>query len=245
MKLRVLLAATAVMIPSTLYAQQNDDGFSYTYVDLAFIHNNFNSDDVTLSNDNLNATIGESTGNGGSLKVSFELLNKEKIGLYVAGEYYQTSHKSGIGFTGSTIANGTISVRQKEFRLGAGTFFHLHEKIDIYGEISYLKQKNTLNDFVVDTGQQGDLTSVSFSGSNIDLRLGFRAKLTDSFEVNGYVRRHPFGKVDQTSTAILNFKNQYKANFGVRWYALKNVSIGADYEFGKPGHLRLGARIEF
>lgn len=234
------------MIPYVSNSQEKDTKlFSYNYVELTYVHNNFNSDDVTLTNENLNATIGESTGNGGSFKASYQIVNIEKAGIYLTGEYYQTSHRSGIGFTGETIANGTISVSQQEYRVGVGSFLNIHKNIDIFGEIAYLNQKNTLNDFELNTGQQGDLRPVSFSGKNVDMRLGFRAKITERFELNGYVRRHPFGRIDRTSVDVLNFDNQFKGNLGVRWYAMQNISIGADYEFGKPGHLRLGARLEF
>lgn len=246
MKLNWLPSVLIIMAPYVSNAQENDTKlFSYDYVELAYVHNNFNSDDVTLSNESLNATIGESTGNGGSVKASYQIVDIEKVGIYVTGEYYQTTHQSGIAFTGNSIANGTISVLQQEYRVGVGSFINIHKNIDIFGEVAYLDQENTLKDFALNTGQQGDLRSVSFSGKGVDVRLGFRAKITESFEVNGYVRRHPFGRIDRTSVDVLNFENQFKGNLGVRWYAMNNISIGADYEFGKPGHLRLGARLEF
>jgi len=93
----------------------------------------------------------------------------------------------------------------------------------------------------------GDLNASSFSGTGIDIRVGFRALVTKRLEIEGFIRRHPFDDVDTTITSTYVLKSQIKASLGVAYHVTKHIRLGASYQFANknPGLLNIGVRYSF
>ena len=76
---------------------------SYSYIEGAFVHDNFNSNGVVITDragmgntaDDNFGQLGESTGNGGAARLSFALpFGGDSLGFHVVTDYFRTRHTS-------------------------------------------------------------------------------------------------------------------------------------------------------
>ncbi len=233
---------------------------SYSYVEGAFVHNNFNANGVGINDrdgigntaDDNFGTLGEATGNGGGARLSYTLpFGSEKAGFHAVLDYLQTGHDTGIAIVdqfGAPTAAGTVNLDQKEFRAALGIHSKANKHVSIFAELGITRNKVDFGDASLAT--PGGVINASFDGASgsrtaLDARLGVRGIIFERTELLGYARYHGNGKLETADDGTIGFGGKVVAGAGVLYHLSDRFQIGGDYEFGTPGRARLLARFTF
>lgn len=258
----ILAAATAcAFVSGPVFASDEEKPFSYSYLEGAFVHDNFNANGLVLTDrdgvgntaDDNFGTFGSATGRGGAARLSLALPIKGKnFGFHLVSDYLQTSHDIGVsivsleGFT----AGGTVATDQKEWRMALGWHTTIGKRASLFAEIGAVR--NTVNFSSVNLTISGggtasaDLAPLSGTKTSLDGKLGMRALVTDRLELTGYARYHGNGGVIAGENGhAVDFEGKFKAGAGAFYHFGARFSLGLDYEFGTPGRARAVARVRF
>lgn len=255
----IVLATTAVM--SGQVAANDKNKFSYTYIEGAFVHDNFNANGLQLTDrdgvgdttDDNFGTFFDATGNGGAGRFSFALPFKtKKVGFHIVADYVQTKHYPGVDIVNvaGTRASGTVSTTQKEWRAAFGLHTKLSDKFSLFAEMGVV---NTSVDFAnsvltIDSGEtvNADLAAGNGSKMSFDGKAGVRAFVGNRFELLAFARYHGNGKFDSSSDGqTIDFSGKIVGGAGAFFHFTDHLAVGLDYEFGKPGRARAVARLSF
>lgn len=256
--LAMTTAMTMIGFGSVAADDDNKKGpLSYSYIEGAYLHDNFNANGVVVRDDRLAeinlGTISDHSGGGGAVRVSFALPSKSKtIGFHIVSDYHQSSHSPLISITdggGGPIAVGVVDTRQKELRLAVGMHTRSSDSVSWFAEVGLVRNKANLAEatgtFVGGGPVTTDLSFFSGSKTALDVKAGVRAMATKRLEMIGYGRWHGNGKVVSGDDGSLDFSGKFKAGTGAYYHFNDSFQLGGDYEFGRPGRLRLVARLSF
>ncbi|WP_262693599.1 hypothetical protein [Kordiimonas aquimaris] len=255
----VCASALSVAAPVTADEEKRDSFISYSFIEGAYVHNDFSPNGLVISDsdgvgdttdDNLGTLFG-ATGKGGAGRFSVELYNGDSVGLHFVGDYLQTNHDLRIdvvSLAGAT-ASGILATKQEELRFALGLNTMVSDSISVFAELGFVNTKTAFAeaDLVLGTGGTvvADVSSASGSRKALDGRVGFRAMVTDHFEFTGYARYNGNGKIVSDGAGGADFSHKIQAGAGGFYHFNNSISLGADYEFAKPGRLRLVARLSF
>lgn len=235
----------------------NKNVLSYSYVEGGYLHDNFNANGVVVrDNTVIGANVGtifDHAGGGGTGRVSFALPFKSKaIGFHIVSDYHQSSHSPLITISdaaGGAVAVGIADTKQKELRLAIGLHTRFSERVSWFAEAGLVRSKANLAE-AIGTLTNGeavttDLSLFSGSKTSLDVKVGLRAMATKHVEMIGYGRWHGNGKIVSGDDGSVDFSGDIKAGAGAYYHFGDNFQVGGDYEFGRPGKLRLVARLSF
>lgn len=250
--LPALMIATA-MCGQTAMAK-DESPFSYTYFEGAYVHDNFDADGAAISDGTSEENVGTLFGHagyGGAARLSVEVAGNEKWGFHIVSDYLSTDHNPAITIVNNTglRASGIVDARHSEFRIAGGLNFLLSKKISLYTELGYVNNEAELDQAAV-TLEDGVATNADispFSGSQgaFDGRFGLRALIGQKVELTGFVRYHGNGELIGGDDGHVSFASKVKGGLGAFYRFNKTFSVGADYEIGAPGRLRMVARVSF
>ena len=123
------------------------------------------------------------------------------------------------------------------------------KNFSLFAELGIVNSKVSFSDAQLILGTGGtataDISSASGSRSAVDAKIGFRAMVTDHFELTGYGRYNGNGKLISDGDGGVGFSGKVEVGAGGFYHFNKNIALGGDYEFGKPGRFRLVARVSF
>lgn len=242
-----------------------DDGgdkapLSYSYIEGAFAHDNFNANGVGINDrdgvgntaDDNFGTLSDATGNGAGGRISLALpFGGNKIGFHAVADFLQTSHDAGLLIrdeNGSSAASGVVGLDQPEFRVALGLHTKASDRFSVFAELGITNNKVSFGNANLATpggAITADLSPASGSKGALDARLGLRGLVTTSLELTGYARYHGNGDLRTASDGTIGFEGKVIAGAGAFYHFGSRFTLGADYEFGKPGRLRLVARLRF
>jgi hypothetical protein len=250
-----LILATATWALPACANEENP--LSYSYIEGGYMHSNLESDGALISDedgvgdtsDDNFGTLSDHAGHGWAGRFSLGLINRGGSGLYVAGGYLFSDHIPGVSVVnrqGAT-ASGAVDADQKELRLVMGAHFALSPKVSLFAELGVAKNTVDLTNVrlnVAGSTVTADISSASGNRTALDGKLGIRAMASAKLELTGYARYHGNGDIGGDGTA-LTFSSKVKAGAGAFYHFNRRFAVGGDYEFGKPGRVRLVARISF
>lgn len=257
----LLTAATCALVSGSVVASDEDKTFSYSYIEGAFVHDNFTSDGLQLTDrdgvgntaDDNFGTFESATGNGGAGRLSLELpFGSEKFGFHIVTDYIQTSHNVAVsivnvaGFT----AGGVVGTDQKEWRAAFGFHTNIGKRASLFAELGMVQNTVNFSSATLTLSSGGsataDLGPQSGKRTALDGKMGIRAMVTDRLELTGYARYHGNGDIvaDADGHAV-DFGGKVKAGAGAFYHFGKRFAVGLDYEFGKPGRARAAVRLSF
>lgn len=256
----VALAATAGVGAVAADENPHKKEVSYSYIEGAWSHDNFNANGVGINDrdgigntaDDNFGTLSDTTGKGGGGRVSFALpWGSSNVGLHLIADYLQTGHTAGISITdefGAAAAAGSIDLDQKEFRAAFGVHSKASKYFSVFAELGFTNNKINFGDARLQT--TGGPITASFAGASgkrtaFDGRIGARAIVFDRTELLGYVRYHGNGKLVTADDGTIGFDSKILAGTGAYYHISDQFQIGGDYEFGRPGRLRLAVRFTF
>lgn len=233
---------------------------SYSYVEGAFSHDNFNANGVGINDrdgvgntaDDNFGTLSDATGNGGGARFSVALpWRSGTLGFHAVADYLQTSHDAGLSIRdefGTPTAAGTVALDQKEFRAAFGLHSKSNPYFSLFAEAGITHNKIDFGTASLAT--PGGPVNASFaeaSGSRtaLDARIGARGIVLSRTELLGYVRYNGNGKLETADDGRIGFSGKVLAGAGAYYHISDSIQIGGDYEFGTPGRLRLVARFTF
>lgn len=252
----ILLAATGLS-PAMAADENSKNALSYSFIEGAYLHDNFNANGVVVRDDTAPdmsvGTISDHAGGGFAARVSYEFSAKSKvIGFHIVSDFYRSNHSPLINITGSgggAIAAGIVDTSQKELRLAMGIHTRFSDRISWFAEAGLVRNKAILAQATGTFAGGGPIsTDLSFfSGlkTSFDFKAGLRAMATKHIEVTGYGRYHGNGKIVSGDDGKVNFSGEVKAGAGAYYHFSDSFQMGGDYEFGRPGRLRLVARLSF
>lgn len=252
----ILLAAAGVS-PVMADDENSKNVLSYSYIEGAYLHDNFNANGVVVRDNtalDLNVgTIFDHAGGGGAARVSFTLPFKSKtVGFHIVSDYHQSSHSPLINITGAgggAVAVGIVDTKQKELRLAIGLHTRFSERVSWFAEAGLVRNNTDLAEatgtFTGGAPVTTDLSFFSGSKTSFDAKVGLRAMATKHVELTGYGRFHGNGKIVSGDDGSIDFSGEVKAGTGVYYHFSNSFQLGGDYEFGRPGRLRLVARLSF
>jgi hypothetical protein len=261
--LEKFMVATAIgaVISGPVLATDEAKTINYSYVEGAFVHDNFNANGLQLtdrdgagdmSDDNF-GTFHDATGNGGAGRVSVELpFTAGKLGFHLVADYLQTSHDVAVNVTSVSgfTAAGVVPTTQKEWRAALGLHAEISTNISLFAELGVVNNKVNFSTatLALDTGviAEAPLSAASGSKTSLDGKLGLRAMVTDSIELTGFVRYHGNGDLKPSADGLnVDFGGKVRAGAGAFYHFSEQISLGLDYEFGTPGRARVAARFSF
>ncbi len=259
-KIMMATALCAVISGPTL-ATDEEKTFNYSYIEGAFVHDNFNANGLRLtdrdgvgdtSDDNF-GTFYDATGNGGAARVSLTLpFAIGNAGFHIVSDYLQTSHNVAVDVTsvGGLTAAGIVATKQKEWRVAFGIHADIGKNVGLFAELGLVNNKVDFSVATLDLGGGGTAEAAlgAASGSNtaLDGKLGLRAMVTEHLELTGFARYHGNGGLTSSADGLnVAFTAKVRAGAGAYYHFSKRLSLGLDYEFGKPGRARLAARLSF
>lgn len=248
----------ALMVATALYSQaaaaKDESPFSYTFFEGAYVHDNFDAAGARISDGTSEENVGTLFGHagyGGAARLSVKIVGNEKWGFHVVSDYLSTDHKPAITIVNNTglSASGIVDARHSEFRVAGGVHFSLAEKVSLYAELGYVNNEAKLDQATV-TLEDGEVTNADispFSGSRgaFDGKLGLRALVGEKVELTGFVRYHGNGDILSGADGHVSFSSKVKGGLGAFYRFNKTFALGADYEIGKPGRLRMAVRVSF
>ncbi len=257
--LALMLATTAVMSGQLVADDKNK--FSYTYIEGAYVHDNFNANGLTLTDrdgvgdttDDNFGTFFDATGNGGAGRFSLALpFNSKNIGFHIVADYVQTRHYPGVDIinVAGIRASGTVSTTQKEWRAAVGLHTKLSDKFSFFAEMGVV---NTSVDFAnsvltIDSGGtvNADLAAGNGSKMSFDGKAGVRAFVGNRFELLAYARYNGNGRYKSSADGqSIDFSGKVVGGAGALFHFTDHLAVGLDYEFAKPGRARAVARLSF
>lgn len=261
-KNRITLACIyAVFASGQLVADEGkrDSYISYSFIEGAYVHDNFNTNDVIISDrdgvgdttDDNFGTLLDATGNGGAGRFSVALFSNDSIGIHVVGDYVKTSHDVGINIAGlnGPLASGTLATNQEELRYALGFHTRHTKDFSFFAELGVVNSKASFAnaDLTLGGGASvtANLSSASGSRNALDARVGVRKMVSEHFELTGYARLNGNGKIVSDDAGGVSFKSKIQGGAGGFYHFSKSIAAGADYEFGRPGRLRILARLSF
>jgi len=261
--LEKLMMATAVgaVISGPVFATDEAKTINYSYIEGAFVHDNFNANGLQLtdrdgvgdmSDDNF-GTFCDATGNGGAGRVSFELPFKAgKLGFHLVADYLQTNHDVAVNVTSVSgfTASGVVPTTQKEWRAALGLHADIGTNVSLFAEVGVVNNKVNFSTatLALDTGAiaEAPLAAASGSKTSLDGKFGLRAMVMDAIELSGFVRYHGNGDLRASADSLnADFGGKVRAGAGVFYHFSRQMSLGLDYEFGTPGRARVAARFSF
>jgi hypothetical protein len=253
-------AITAVAIGGLASASALAEGaskFNYTFAEGAFVHDNLNAGGVQITDrdgvgdmtDDNFATLSDATGNGFAGRVSVGF-GKKATGLHLVMDYVRSSHTPGLAIVNAQNVSGAgiVDADQSEWRAALGAHTDLSPNISLFAELGFTHNKVSLGTADLVFGGQAisaDIGAASGSHTALDGKLGIRALVTNRFELTGYARYHGNGKLESGDDGTVGFSSQIKAGAGLVYHFNDRLALGTDYEFGRPGRLRLAAKISF
>jgi len=238
-------------------AEENNKPFSYSFVEGAYLHDNFNANGVVVRDGRVTdinlGTISDHAGGGGAARASFAFPSTSKtIGFHIVSDYHQSSHSPLINITdigGGPIAVGIVDTKQKELRLAIGLHTRSSARVSWFAEAGLVRSNANLAEATGTFADGGPVTTdlSFFSGSKtaLDVKAGVRAMATKRLEMIGYGRWHGNGKIVSGDDGSIDFSGKFKAGTGAYYHFSDSFQLGGDYEFGRPGRLRLVARLSF
>jgi len=257
-----LAVTTAILTANPIAADDtvDDTAISYSYIEGAFVNDNLNlngaaitdRDGVGNMDDDNFGTLFDHTGNGGSGRLSAKLpFGSDKLGFHFVSDYTQTSHKPGIDIVNAVglQASGFVDASQKELRAAFGLHTMISDKVSLFAELGFVKNQVSLATASLTVEGAGtteaDLSAASSSRTALDGKFGLRAMVGSKVELMGYGRYHGNGEIIGGEDGALDFSSKFKAGAGAYYHVSKRFALGADYEFGKPGRVRLVGRLKF
>jgi len=243
----VLALLAPVTFADAASADENETAlaFDYSYVEIQFLHTNFNTDEFTLEAAGTTGTFTDATSNGFGIAGAYgQALGASDLVGYVAGDFMSYDAELGVALQGGINGNGIAPVQFREWRIAAGIAFEATDWLALNAEAGYLNTDVTFEG-INGLGAQIGLNTLNLEGQGLDLRTGFRAKTSARTEVFGFVRYNPNGKIENTGLDEIGFTDEIRFTAGARYRITENVSFGASYEFGEPGTVRLSARFSF
>ncbi|MFC4346420.1 hypothetical protein ACFO5Q_01000 [Kordiimonas lipolytica] len=233
--------------------------FSYSFFEGAFVHDDLRTgglqitdrDGVGDTTDDNFGTLSGDTGNGASARLSFELFGDGDRGFHIVTDYIQTSHAPVLNLTSlqGWSASGVLDAKQKEWRAAIGYHTLVGQKVSLFAEVGVVNSKVDFGTAALVLGgstASADLGEASGSRTSVDAKLGVRAMVSERFEVTGFARYHGNGDIGTSDGGNrVDFSGKVRAGAGVLYRLNKRFAFGLDYEFGKPGRARLGARLSF
>lgn len=228
------------------FAEDNSTAkFDYTYIEVQFIHTNFGTDDFIVSAAGTTGVFSDSTSNAFGFEGSLGTKIKDSnVTLYAIGEFMTYDTDLGVAFSGGIVGFGSAPVEFTEWLIGGGVAFEPKSWASLYAQVGYLSTEVEFS-AVTGVGTPIGLIGFGLEGQGIDARIGARFLVSDRSELNGYVRYNPHGEVINSSATTIAYEGDLRYSFGYRYRFTDHFSLGARYEFGEPGTLRIGARYSF
>lgn len=251
------LAAVTSLGPIAADEEKSTNPLSYSYIEGGYLHDNFNANGVVIRNqteDELNlGTISDHAGGGGAARLSVALPFKSRtIGFHIVSDYHQSSHSPLINIAavnGGAIAAGIVDTNQKEVRLAFGLHTRFSSKLSWFAEAGLVRNKANLAEatgtFTGGGPVTTDLSFFSGSRTSFDAKIGLRAMVGKHVEFMGYGRYHGNGKIVSDEDGTVGFSGEVKAGVGTYYHFSDRFQVGGDYEFGRPGRLRVIVRLSF
>lgn len=253
----IIILATTGLNPVMAADENSKNALSYSFIEGAYLHDNFNANGVEVRDDTAPdlsiGSISDHAGGGFAARVSYDFSPRSKtIGFHIVSDFYQSNHSPVIDITGpggAAIAVGIVDTSQKELRLAMGIHTRVSDSISWFAEAGLVRNKAILAQATGIFSGGGPITTdlSFFSGlkTSFDFKAGMRAMATKNIEVTGYGRYHGNGKIVSGDDGKVNFSSEVKAGAGAYYHFSDSFQLGGDYEFGRPGRLRLVARLSF
>ncbi len=264
MKCSIILAALVPAfgfgISTCAAADDETKQISYSFVEGAFSHDNFNANGVGINDrdgvgntaDDNFGTLSDATGNGGGARFSVALpWGSDGLGFHAVADYLQTSHDAGLTIRdefGNPAAAGVAALDQKEFRAAFGLHTKSNPHFSLFAEAGITHNKIDFGAASLATPGgpvSASLAEASGSRTALDGRVGVRGIVLSRTELLGYVRYNGNGKLVTANDGRIGFSGKVLAGAGAYYHISDNFQVGGDYEFGTPGRLRLVARFTF
>lgn len=262
MKNNITAAAILLVGLSPVATAQDSEKkeISFSYIEGALAHDNFNSNGLGINDrdgvgntaDDNFGTLGEGTGNGIGTRLSVALpFGSDTVGFHAVADYLQTGHDVGLAIVdefGGPAASGIVDLDQSEFRAAFGVHTKSSKHFSLFGELGFTSNKvslGTANLVVGANSVSTDLDAASGSRTALDARVGARGIVGNRTELLGYVRYNGNGKLETANDGTVGFTGKVIAGAGAYYHFSDKFQLGADYEFGTPGRLRVVARFTF